>query len=292
MTAFISLLLSIVLLTGCKEEAAEPTAVASPAITAATASATPAPSATPADPAAGCFPTPSELGNPGPLRRQDVDGATVFVAQGVTDEDRQRVLDGLATARAYLAREFGPVQRHVCIELRAEDLHTGSAITIQNRIIVFTQRGGWSRPYPWLLSRATAHEYVHVWTAEVANDFAPATSSAYGPGWLVEGVAEFLSMRMVLEAGLAPREETEMFSNTLLRLSNATLEELEPLPLPNPEDYATAELAVSRLMTSRPLSALQTFYTLLGRRTAWPAAFATAFGVAPHEFYRQFAATP
>jgi hypothetical protein len=224
------------------------------------------------------------------MRREDVDGASVFVADGVTDDDRGRVLDGLAAARAYLAREFGPVQRHVCLELRADDGRAGSAITIQNRIIVFTQRDGWTRAYPWLLSRATAHEYVHIWTAEVAGEFARADSSAYGPGWLVEGVAEFLSRRIVLEAGLAPPDELQTFTNTLLRLSDATLEELESLPLPNPEDYATAELAVDRLMTSRPLAALQSFYSQVGSGASWPVAFAQAFGISPSEFYRQFAA--
>jgi hypothetical protein len=216
----------------------------------------------------------------------------VYVAEQVTDEDLQRVLDGFAAARAFLAREFGPVQRHVCIEVRADDQRAGSAITIQNRIVVFTQRDGWTRAYPWLLSRAIAHEYVHVWTAEVAHDFARANTDAYGPGWLVEGVAEFLSRQMVLDAGLAPRNEMETFTNTLLRLSDASLDELEPLPLPNPEDYATAELAVSRLMDSRPLTSLEAFYTMLGEGVLWPVAFARAFGVGPQQFYQQFAAMP
>jgi hypothetical protein len=253
---------------------------------------TPSPSATPADPAANCFPAPSELGNPGPMTREDVDGASVFVAEHVSPEDRQRVLDGLAAARAYLAREFGPVRGYVCLELRADDQRAGSAITIQNRILVFTQRDGWTRAYPWLLSRATAHEYIHIWSSEVAGEFARADSGAYGPGWMVEGVAEFLSMRMILDAGLAPVAETQTFTNTLLRLSTASLEELERLPLPNPEDYATAGLAVSRLMADRPLSTLESFYTQLGEGIAWPLAFAQCFGLTPQQFYGEFVATP
>jgi hypothetical protein len=109
---------------------------------------------------------------------------------------------------------------------------------------------------------------------------------------MIEGVAEYLSMRMILEAGLAPVDETETFTNTLLRLSNASLEELERLPLPNPEDYATAELAVSRLMADKPLSTLESFYTRLGEGIAWPVAFAQCFGLSPGQFYREFLAIP
>ena len=235
---------------------------------------------------------PPELGNPGPMERIDIEGAAVFVARLVSEEDRQRVLDGLAAARTFIDREFGAVERSICLEIRATAQRGGAAVTIENRVIVFTQPGGWSRPYPWLLSRATAHEYVHVWTAEVAGNFAPSNSIAYGPGWLVEGIAEYLSMRMVLEAGIAPADEAETFTNTLLRLSNATLAELEDLPLPNAEDYAVAEFAVSQLMQGVELSALERYHIALGRRVAWPAAFAQIFGISPNQFYQQFAATP
>jgi len=278
------------LIAACSSEPPPPT---TPTVTPPpTATSVPPPTATPVDLAASCIDSPAELGNPGPMTRTDVEGAAVFVARLVSDADQQRVLDGLAAARTFIAREFGGVERSICLEIRADEQRAGAALTIGNRVIVFTQPGGWSRPYPWLLSRATAHEYVHVWAAEVANDFAPSNSIAYGPGWLVEGVAEYMSMRMVLEDGLAPVAEAETFTNTLLRLSQATLNDLEALPLPNAEDYATAELAVSRLMQGIDIRALQRYYEALGRRTVWPAAFAQVFGVSPAQFYQQFALEP
>jgi hypothetical protein len=226
------------------------------------------------------------------MQREDVDGAVVFVARGVTAEDKQRVLDGLAAARGYLARHFGAQTIAVCVEIRADLARAGAALTIDDRVVVYTQPEGWTRPYPWLLSRATAHEYVHVWSAELAKHFAPSNSIAYGPGWLVEGAAEFLSMRMVLDARIAPADEAETRTNSLLRLSDATLDELEPLPLPNAEDYATAELAVALLMRDATPDALVRYYILLGDRVSWPAAFAQAFDISPSQFYREFAATP
>jgi hypothetical protein len=124
--------------------------------------------------------------------------------------------------------------------------------------------------------------------AEVANNVAPSNLYANGPGWLTEGVAEFLSMRMILEARLAPANEAENFTNSLLRLSKATLSGLEALPLPNAEDYAMAELAVSTLMQGKDLGALERYYEALGRRVAWQAAFAQAFGISPAQFSVEF----
>lgn len=239
-----------------------------------------------------CFPVPPELGEPGPMTEEVVGGMTVATGGGVAYADRDRIIEGLLAAQQFVEKELGGVERLVCVDIRGDDARSGSAITLRNRIIVFTERGGWDRPYPWLLSRAVAHEYIHVWAAEAANDFAIATSPEYGPGWLTEGVAEHLSMRIVLEAGLAPPEEAEAFTRTLLRLSTARLAGLTSLPLPYAEDYATAELAVGRLVEGRGTAAIRQYYENLGKGQPWQAVFERAFGVKPDIFVRQFDAAP
>lgn len=238
-----------------------------------------------------CFPSPGELGNPGPMTEEVVDGVTISTAARVASEDRERIVNGLRAARQFVDREFGGVRRVVCLEIRADNRRSGSAITLRNRIIVFTETDGWGRPYPWLLSRATAHEYIHVWATETADDFALANAPDYGPGWLTEGVPEYLSMRIVLDAGLAPVDEAETFTNTLLRLSSVTLSGLEALPLPSPEDYALAELAVSRLVGDNDYTRIESYYVALGMRVPWQSAFQDAFGMLPQRFIADFEAS-
>ena len=160
----------------------------------------------------------------------------------------------------------------------------GAAVTLDDRVIVYTQPGGWARPYPWLLSRATAHEYVHVWAAEVADNFAPSNSIAYGPGWLVEGVAEYLSMRMILEAGLAPVDEAENFHE-----QPPPPEQRHPrragraCPSPTPRTTPRPSWPSASSWSGVKLDALDRYYTALGNGVTWPAAFAQAFGISPNQ---------
>jgi len=248
----------------------------------------PSPSATPEARVESCYPTPSEFGDPGEVRDRNVAGVQLSVAAAVAPADEALVAAGLEAAVNFVTREFGAVERPVCVELRIDNARAGTAVTIRNRILVFTTDGGWNRPYSWLLTRAAAHEYVHVWAIETANDFSAADSPSYGPGWLTEGIPEYLSMRIILENGLAHEGEAAGFSATLLRLSSARLQDLQWLPLPSPEDYAVAELAVSRLVDAAGIAAIDRYYAALAQGIDWEQAFEEAFLTAPDRFVADF----
>jgi hypothetical protein len=224
-------------------------------------------------------------------------GVRYVIGDGVSASDIAEVHEGVARAGAYLAASVGgdrtrPVSVTVRVGNGSERL---CCVTSGPSFDIVTSNAAWSMPpaaAPDTWSASTertelaAHEYTHLWQYAVGG-----SACMLGPRWLSEGMAESLAYRSLVDAGLIPAANLDVFAKRQLRGARyVTLRSLETGWPADANPFAVGYLAVDRMLAASGPLPLRELCARVGRGESWPAAFGAAFGQTPDSFYASFEA--
>ena len=228
---------------------------------------------------------------------------TAEFASDVAKEDKKFVITGIGATDFYLKKWFGksinqPAGLRVSIskstnlenaaQVVVEDgkmvilIETGS--TLWKEMTQINKYGGENR------NRISAHEYVHVYQFQNGCG-RPDIQIPIAPKWFLEGEAEWLSHKVMHEAGLIPSYGFPQYSVIPLAKQQAGLlksfEKKEGLEV---SLYSFYTMAVDFLMKNRPIKTLDDFCANLagGKGISMPEAFKAAFGIPLDKFYEDF----
>ena len=237
-----------------------------------------------------CLEAPPQFGTRGPHSVDVAEAFTYLFEDGVIEVDRQLVRQGVEAGVAFLDDRLGGVGRGLCIDTRVNLARTDQGEYFHGRrlIVLFTNDTGWGsirgNEHPsWHLAKTAAHEYAHYWQGEFTRGL-----GEHIPGWLREGLADYVGFYAIIEAGLISEAEGRAYSvEEASRRGARTLESHEILDANNSMNYGLALLAIERLVSKAGVGALRTFWMALGR-ASWGDALQSAFGMAPAEFYADF----
>jgi hypothetical protein len=110
-----------------------------------------------------------------------------------------------------------------------------------------------------------------------------------GPRWLTEGMAESLAYRSLVDAGVIPAANMDVFTKRQLRNARyVTLQSLESSWPADVNPFAMGYLAVDRMLAANGPLALRTWCSRVGRGESWQSAFTGAFGQTPSAFYASY----
>jgi hypothetical protein len=144
---------------------------------------------------------------------------------------------------------------------------------------------------------AIFHEYFHTvqhWLAEVRFQSIRVEDRSFVPRWLVEGSAEYFSIKAGDRRGLVPEADERAFRLALAKQSEVPLMTFETAGQASfigggGEAYTVGWLASERLATLYGADKLnREFWVSLARLRNWDTAFTEAFGVSPAAFYADF----
>ena len=135
---------------------------------------------------------------------------------------------------------------------------------------------------------AWAHELVHVFQYQLSE------KSSLPPTWLIEGAAEFLADRAMLNNGALHSAERRWVVERAKRIDKP-LRELKTRHNFREDDlglkyYPYAHMAAELLASRAGEGAILRYYALLTRGTDWRDAFESAFGLTVDDFYVLFEA--
>ncbi len=230
-----------------------------------------------------------------PRRTPDSPSGLVFaIGDGVGASDIAEVHEGVAHASAYLGATVGDRANLVTVSIRVGDgTERFCCITAGPSFDIVTSNSAWSSPQAaapdtWTASternELAAHEYVHLWQYELGG-----SACMLAPRWLSEGMAESLAYRSLVDAGLIPAANLDVFTKRQLRNARyMTLRSLETSWPADANPFAVGYLAVDRMLARNGPLPLRDFCTRVGRGESWPAAFTSAFGQTPDAFYASF----
>ena len=143
-------------------------------------------------------------------------------------------------------------------------------------------------PRDMVLVRLGSHELGHVYQHKLGAKL------GLGPNWLDEGWPEFLSLRSLINSGVAEYAEdgknmAEYRIGETISL-DGSLKEMESVEdwTPYHPLYHYGYTASELLAAQAGKEAMTRYWTLLGVATSWQEAFQTAFGMTVEEFYDLF----
>jgi hypothetical protein len=222
-------------------------------------------------------------------------GVTYAIGPGVFASDIAEVHEGVARAGAYLAANVGGDRTdRVTVNVNVGDgTERFCCITSGPSFDIVTGNLAWSAPPAaaadtWTAAterkELAAHEYTHLWQYAVGGN-----ACMLGPRWLSEGMAESLAYRSLVDAGLIPAANMDVFTRRQLRSARyVTLRSLETSWPADANPFAVGYLAVDRLLAANGPLPLRTFCARVGRGEDWRSAFGGAFGQTPDAFYATF----
>jgi len=224
-------------------------------------------------------------------------GLTYLIGDGVAASDIAEVHEGVARAGEYLATSAGGDRRNaVTANVRlGNGTERFCCITVGPSFEIVTTNLAWSSPPAaapdtWTPSterkELAAHEYIHLWQYDLGGG-----GCMLGPRWISEGMAESLAYRSLLDGGIIPAANLDVFTRRQLRSARyVTLRSLETSWPADANPFAVGYLAVDRMLAAGGPLPLRDFCIRVGRGESWPAAFTSAFGQTPDAFYASFEA--
>lgn len=223
------------------------------------------------------------------------------IADGVSDDDRAAIQDGLQLGADFFQATFGGgVIGAVQVQVFAADTLPGqwSAQSDLTRIQVRTIQAGWTQKQMLgqqgtrtLHMGTMTHEYFHTLQDQWAGI---AHGTPTGPNWLVEGTAEYIGYKALDWKGLLPYDavRAQLVKDIAgkpppaldtLEAQDAFIAATNGTPV-----YGLGVLATDMLVATPGIAALQTYFAALPGQE-WHDAFTAAFGTDVGSFYQQFA---
>lgn len=218
----------------------------------------------------------------------------------VTDGDKTFVVEGISAMDFYLNDWFGkstdkPSGLRVDA-IQSNDPSIGAQVVIENGKIVIllgTKAFAWNRQIQtngemgggveWR-PKIPAHEYVHVYQFQNGCGYTGA-EIAVTPKWFFEGEAEWLSIKVMREAGWLPQQfSTYDIEIVPSRQISGELKSLQG----SVDKYPLFTLAIDYLMKDKDMKTLDNFCANIGKGQDASTAFQNAFGISLDEFYKNF----
>ena len=255
------------------------------------------PPAAAAPPAPAPAPTPAPPSNFGPY--------TFVFDPGTSAADQALIGEATRLAHDFFQSAFGrTIERPTEIRglLNAQGCGAGgggaAAFTGIGFVTFCVGNQGWSQPRPITRRKIVVHEIYHVMQFE--RRWLGNAQQNSGPLWIIEGAAEVVGYRGIDSAGLLPYDtargcQVREFTDFAMR---------EPPGLPNLSElesnqawgqtrgpsYTVAMTGMDQLLSTRSLTALNSYMDAVAGGTAWQTAFQNAFGQSTSAFYAQFPA--
>lgn len=263
-----------------------------------------APSSTPAattppttPPVPATPPTPAPPANFGPY--------TFVFDAGTSAADQALIGEATRLAHDFFQATFGrTIERPTEIRglLNAQGCGAGggggaAAFTGIGFVTFCLGNQGWIQPRPITRRKIVVHEIYHVMQFERRW---LGTQQNSGALWVIEGSAEVVGYRGIDSAGLLSYDtargcQVREFTDFAMR---------EPPGLPNLSElesnqawgqtrgpsYTVAMTGMDQLLSTRSLTALNTYMDAIAGGTPWQTAFQNAFGQSTSAFYAQFPA--
>ena len=205
---------------------------------------------------------------------------------GVTTEDQDYIRQGIRIARGYLSANLAvEVPEPVTVRVRVSNPGCNATAQVLDRqIIICTSHPVWTQTESFRRIKIVVHEYFHLLQVEV---------DWKGPTWLLEGSAEFVAYKAIIDNSLISYDQARSFH--VLQATHGHL----PPPLPSlesPEAFYSAPgaiwslgfLAVEFLTSERGVGSLRTYWESTAQGDSWQAAFRAAFGTSIDSFYQAF----
>lgn len=141
-------------------------------------------------------------------------------------------------------------------------------------------------------AHSLSHSYQHLLPEEGRwqHDHMTLEDHHVGPAWLIEGGAEFQSLRAMAKGAVIRYDQRRQQYGARAGTVEAPLQNLETYDvlLPTPHSYSLGTMAVELLASHAGEETVVSYWTLLGSETTWREAFETAFGLTIDEFYPLF----
>lgn len=153
----------------------------------------------------------------------------------------------------------------------------------------------WLRDSRRWLGPVIAHEYVHLWQAEIAGEYGlrkrhPVIWAGKSAAWLDEGAAELVREKYAAAKGYYQPETFQDLRRKALR-TGLKLSQLRPLNVAfEPEAYDLALFAVRVLEARHGQAGVFEYWRKQGRGLSWQAAFQESFGMPVDEFEKELQA--
>ena len=171
-----------------------------------------------------------------------------------------------------------------------EVIGKGSAAIFKDASVLTTYNSS-----PGGLTHSGGHSLVHSYQ-QLLPEYRENTAShseVYldGPAWLLEGGAEFQTIRSFEMGGSYVYEQRRKWYRERAETVNTHLSQLETYGdlLATEEGYQLSTMAVELLAAHAGEKAVINYWKLLGPGTTWQDAFEAAFGMTPAQFYPKFA---
>lgn len=229
------------------------------------------------------------------LKSEATDFATFTFGTGVSAEEQAIIRKGIADMNKYFVQWFGrgikvPVAVRVTADTSSQGAAHVSGGASDSKIQFHTRHGDWGQAelasllFTDLRPQLVMHELVHTYQTE------------YGCGrqdqpvalrWLMEGMAEWLSFRAMIEAGTVT--EAKVMDYNVLMNSLGKAGPLSSYEISHGDvGYDTFYLAVDQLVKKNSIQSLNAFCEDLGKGQSKTEAFQSAFGTSLSQFYTDF----
>jgi hypothetical protein len=201
----------------------------------------------------------------------------------VSVQDRGYIESAVFLGRDFFQTQFGRgIVAGIRVTVRVSDPgYSGQGGG--NTLNIYTENAGWKNVGRIQKTRTVVHEMFHILQSEVAWP--------QGPTWLVEGPAEYAGYGAVAAGGMATSDEIRTCqADKYVNGGGASVPPLEDMDwsLNGPSQrYLIAWLAVDKLLATPGISMLRRYWEAGGD---WSGRFTSAFGQAPTDFFRDFAA--
>lgn len=225
-------------------------------------------------------------------------------ASDVAGGDKDFIVGGISAMDFYLNGWFGkstnkPSGLRVDA-IPSNDPSIGAKVVVENGkmvILIGTRAFAWNRQIQtnsemgngveWR-PKIPAHEYVHVYQFQNGCGNV-ASNTNIAPKWFIEGEAEWLSIKVLREAGWLPQQFSTY--DIEVRPSRQISGELKSFITPEQasvDKYPLFALAIDYLMKSRDIKTLDNFCENIGNGQNAQTAFQNAFGISLDKFYEDF----
>lgn len=213
---------------------------------------------------------------------------TIDVASGVSPGDAEAIRGAVRLALAFLSDELGfELQQDFTVSVEVSGQDPSCCVTHDaNYVLIDTAHPVWRAAadgeYGGEDTRAkiVAHEVVHVYQHQ--------RGCVGAPRWYLEGVAEWLGYRIMIEAGQLSSQASRDYHLGGLQFG------VDPGPLSqneaqaNGSAYSTYYVAVDRLLEQREVDAIRLHCDDVARGVGKDGAFSSAFGIELSEYYESF----
>ncbi len=240
-----------------------------------------------------------------PAAAEHPDRASYRFGGDLPQADRDEIRIGFTIAQRYLP-DVAPFVVRAGDRVRPPDAGSRGpyeydyvADAGDHRVEVYTSGDAYRESSPSEVEETMVHEYYHLVQEELMRRGDPRATEdddPFVPLWIVEGTAEWVSVRVAAANGLDDYEKARAVYVGNVKESDVSLDDFDSQPSDDGTDaydedpYSLGFLAVELLASQHGgQAALDDFWVQVGVERDWRSAFRKSFGVSSTSFVGEFA---